>query len=74
MTLLKWTADFANDPNDDFNITIEILCDDKDVAIIKQTPNGLMMTWYETTKRLNIPVDWLSGLLETAKRRFAANA
>ena len=64
----QWEADFANDPNDDFNITVEILCDDKEVALIKQSHDGLLINWHPHSEELVVSLDWLSGLLLEAKR------
>jgi len=66
----QWRADFANDPYDDYNIIVEILCDDRDVAAIKQSHDGLLIKWYPNSEELTIPLDWLSGLLLEAKRNL----
>ena len=63
----QWTADWTNDPDDDYNLTLEILCNDRDVAVIKRSPNGLILKWYTSPEGLVIPVDWLSGLLLSAQ-------
>ena len=68
--MLQWTADFGNDPDDDYNLIVIIYYDDVDVAVIKQTHCGLIMRWYPNKEELVIPVDWLSGLLFEAKRRM----
>ncbi len=65
-----WTADFANDPFDDYNLVAEILYDEEDVAVIKQDKDGLEMKWYPTDKDIIIPVEWLNGLLNEAKERL----
>jgi len=63
----NWSADWGNDPYDDYNLVLEIICDDKEVAVIKQSPQGLILNWYISPKGLIIPVDWLSSLLLGAK-------
>jgi len=68
-----WTADWTNDPNDDYNLTLEILYNDKDVAVIKRSPNGLILKWYASPEGLVIPVDWLSGLLLSAQEGISLN-
>lgn len=65
-----WTADFANDPFDDYNLIVELLFNDEDVAVIKQSNDGLEMKWYASDKDLTIPVEWLNGLLREAKERL----
>jgi hypothetical protein len=68
----NWTADFGNDPYDDYNLIVEILCDDEEIAVIKQGQYGLECIWYPTDKELSIPVDWLLGLMTEAKIRMDA--
>jgi len=63
----RWTADWTNDPDDDYNLTLEILCDDEHVAVIKRSHESLVLKWYSGPKGLIMPVDWLSGLLLSAK-------
>lgn len=65
-----WNADFANDPFDDYNLIVEILFNNEDVAVIKQGKDGLEMKWYATNKDLIIPVEWLNGLLSEANERL----
>ena len=65
--LNQWTSYFINDPDDDYNLVVEILCDDRDVAVIHQRKQGLLLKWYTNPKGLIIPVDWLSSLLLRAK-------
>lgn len=65
-----WTADFANDLFDDYNLIVEISFNDEDVAVIKQSSDGLEMKWYASDKDLTIPVEWLNGLLSQAKERL----
>jgi len=72
MAIMKgWTADFANDPDDDSNLIIEILFDDKHVAEIKRSRQGLVLKWLDNPKGLVISVDWLIGLLETARQNIS---
>jgi len=59
----EWTADITNDPNYDYSLIIEILCDDKDLAVIRKSQHYLILKWYATPKGLIMPVDWLSKLL-----------
>jgi len=63
----QWTADIANDPYDDYNLIMEILYNDEYVAVIKQSSQGLIMTWYPNKEELKIPVEWLTKLLIDAK-------
>jgi len=69
----EWTADFGNDPYDDYNLIVLIYYDDMDVAVIKQTPQGLEMKMYPSEKELKIPVEWLMGLLVETQRRMPSS-
>ncbi len=59
-----------NDPNDDYNLNIEIFCDDIEVAIIKPSPVGPYLKWYASPKDFAVPVSWLLELLKTAQQRI----
>ena len=67
----KWTADFGNDPYDDYNLIVEILYNGKDVAIIRKIDKQLVLQWYAKEAGLEIPVNWLIGLLDEAKKRMS---
>jgi len=67
----EWTAVWTNDPDDDYNLILEILYDDEEVAVVKQSQQGLILKWYVSPKGLIIPVDWFSGLLLDAKEGIA---
>lgn len=67
-----WSADFANDPFDDYNLIVEILHNDEDVAVIKQGENGLEVKWYANKNDLVVPFDWLFGLFLEAKNRMVS--
>ena len=66
----KWTADFTNDPFNDYEIVVEILYNDEEVAVIKQGGDGLEMKWYAAENDIVIPVEWLSNLLSQAKEKL----
>lgn len=68
--MLNWTADFTNDPFNDYDIIMEILYNDEDVAVIKQGVQGLEMKWYANDSDIVIPVEWLSNLLNQAEEKF----
>jgi len=68
-----WSAVWTNDPYDDHNIIIEILCDGKDIATIKRSPQGLLLKWYTNLTEMDIPVDWISELLLAAKEGISLN-
>ena len=61
-------ANYINNPNDDYNITIEILYNDVDVANISKNVDKLELKFYANNEDVTIPVDWLLELLQTAKQ------
>lgn len=67
-----WTADFANNPFDDYNLMVEIHCDGEEVGVIKRGQNGLEIKWYPNKNELAIPLDWLLGLLFEATKRMSS--
>ncbi|SMC81728.1 hypothetical protein [Papillibacter cinnamivorans] len=69
--MVKWTADFGNDPNDDYNLIVIIYCNEEDVAIIRNLEGELVLQWFAKKPNLEVPVDWLIGLLVAAKERLA---
>ena len=66
----KWTADFANDPNNDYALIVEILHDGEDVGIIKNGKHGLELIWFAHTNDYIIPFEWLFDLMSEAKKRL----
>lgn len=64
----EWTADIGNDPDDDYNLIMEMYYDGEHVAAIKQHPDGSRMTWYPKNKEFIIPVDWLMSLFDEVKK------
>ena len=62
---------FGNDPYDDYNLIVEILYNEKDVAIIRKIDGQLILQWYAKDSNLEVPVDWFLGLLEEAKVRLS---
>jgi len=65
----KWTADYVNDPRNDFEIVVEIRCNDLDVAIIRQGgTDDLEIEWYPHDESLVIPFSWLFDLFINAKK------
>jgi len=66
----QWTADFCNDPYDDYNLIVEILFGDEEIAVIKQGHQGLELKWYPNEEEIVVPIVWLSGLFAEAKKRL----
>ena len=69
----QWSASFANDSDNDYNIITKILCDDEVVAVVEQSTQGLILKWHNNSKELMMPVDWLLELLLETKRSISDN-
>ena len=52
-------------------LIVEILYNEKDVAIIRKFDGQLILQWYAKDSNLEVPVDWFLGLLEEAKVRLS---
>ena len=63
----EWSAVWGNDPDDDYNLVLEMYYDDKEKTVVKQSQQGLILQWYFSPKGLIIPVDWLLDILSGAK-------
>lgn len=69
----KWVADFANDPSNDFELMVEILYNDKDVAVIRRGEEGLELKWYAHQDDLVVPLEWIAELFAEAKNKLGNN-
>lgn len=65
-----WTADIVNNPNDDYNLVVEILYNEVDVAVIYKSEDELLLKYYANKDDLVVPVDYMIKLLEDAKVRL----
>ena len=63
-------ADFINYSNNDYELIVEILCDDEEIGVIKRGKFGLEFILFNHDKNIIIPFDWLLGLMNEANKRF----
>jgi hypothetical protein len=68
--MLQWTADFTNDPNNDYELMIEVLCNDEEIGVIKHGKSGLEFILFSHDKDVVIPFDWLLGLMNEANKKL----
>ena len=66
----EWSADFINDPNSDFDVVLEVRCNDDDVAVIRKKKKKIEFTWYANQKDLTIPGELLLELIKVAEERL----
>lgn len=66
-----WNANYVNDSNDDFNVLLEILHNDDDVAFVYQSDSGLKLKYYANENDTVIPVSWLLELLSDAVKKLS---
>lgn len=63
-----WSADITNDPFDDFNLCIEISCENYIWGVIKRpADNSIILTVYENERNVHVPAKWLGQLLLDAE-------
>ena len=68
--MTNWLAEITNNPDDDYNLIIEISNNDESIARIYKTNNQLMFQMYETGKKIDVPMDWLCSVFEKAKNNL----
>lgn len=66
-----WIANYVNNPNDDFNVVLEILHNDDDVALIYRGDSGLNLKYYANENDVVIPLNWLLDLLSDAVKKLS---
>lgn len=62
-----WKYIYANNPFDDYNLVVELEYNDLQVGYIKRSRSGLNLVLHPNFEELNIPLDWLSEIIEKAK-------
>ena len=56
--MLKWTADFTNNPSTDYELIVEILYKGEDVGVIKSRESGLELIWFSHPDDQGVSFDW----------------
>lgn len=67
----RWSANFTNNPFDDYNLIVEILFCDEMVGLISNIDNELLIRWYASETDLDIPFNWLKDLMLEAEKRLS---
>ena len=63
----QWSADYVNDPSDDYNLLVDIWYGDEHCGQIKSSKGNFEIIWFASDQVRNIPLDWFLGLLSEAK-------
>lgn len=63
----KLVADYVNDPENDYDIMVEILSDDEEIAVIRKVDNEYKMIVYKTMNDVEIPLIWLKDVIQSLK-------
>ncbi|MCL2855401.1 MAG: hypothetical protein FWE21_07270 [Defluviitaleaceae bacterium] len=69
MVWSNWGLCYVNDPDDDFNIVIEVLYGERDVALMTCDFCGIMR-WHPNKEGVDIPIDYLLELIHKSKEEF----
>lgn len=64
----EWDSEITNNPNDDFNLYIEIIERDNYVGRIYRDRDNMLKLQLYSDKSINIPCEWLSALIESARK------
>jgi hypothetical protein len=67
----EWTSEITNNPDDDYNLMIEILNDDEYVGRIYKENSKLVLQIYETEKKISIPYNWLLKIMISAEKELS---
>jgi len=67
----QWTANFTNDPNNDYELMIEILYNDKEIGVIKRDNLEVKFILFAHNKDFIIPFDWLLKLMNQANKNIS---
>lgn len=68
----QWTADFINDPNNDYELMIEIRYDNEEICLIKHGKSELEFILFSHNKDIVIPFNWLLKLMNEASKNLSA--
>lgn len=67
VTLNKWNALFVNDPDNDYNLMIELEYEEENVGYIVRKENRIEVVFYPSVNKITLPLDWLENVLDKAK-------
>lgn len=64
----KWNSLVVNDPDNDYNLVIELQYDEEFVGYIKKNGNTFDIAVYPNINKITIPLDWLENVINKAKK------
>lgn len=66
-----WTAEFSNDPENDFNLYVELLEDDEYKARIYYDTNEIVCIRFYGGSEAILSFDWLSGIIKELSSTYS---
>ena len=66
--MAQWTADVANDPNQDGDLVLELMEDGEYRARLLKSPDGKIIVEVYDTGQFSMPFAWLEEIVESAKK------
>ena len=66
----KWNSLYVNDPEDDYNLFLEVYFGEIEYACIKRNGNDLEFVVYANESDVSFPVSWLHELLAKAQENL----
>lgn len=72
---MNWTANIVNDPNQNYDLVVEICEGHQHRATIRRPPSGtLTLCVYTEDGDFDVPARWLIDVLQRADRDLVASA
>lgn len=69
----EWKSVFANDPFNDYDLVIELECDELQIGYIKKSKVGLELVIFPSLENVKIPLRWLSEVIDKANKELKNN-
>lgn len=64
---MRWTSEITNDPNNDYELVVELLMDEEYIGRIASGDGGLVLKVYPRNDPVVIPLPWLVGVFNQAQ-------
>lgn len=61
----KLVADYVNDPENNFDLMVEILSEDKEIAMIRKVEGEYRLVVFKSSEDIEIPLSWLNDVIKT---------
>jgi len=66
----EWKADITNDPNDDYNLVIDLKQNKNHIGRLYIHNEELFLRLYSSSKHIDVPAKWLENILKGAEEEL----